>query len=156
MAGCVATATRECAVLKGIDPILTPEALHVLASMGHGDELVVADANFPSVASGRRVVQLTGADAPRVLRAVLALIPLDTFVEVPAFTMEVVGDPERITPPVAEFLPLLKEAGFTALPGRIERHAFYARAREAFAVFRTGEGRGYGNIIVKKGVVRWP
>lgn len=141
-------------MLTGIDKLLTPDALHALASMGHGDELVIADANFPSATLARRLVQLPGADAPRVLRAVLSVMPLDDFVEMPAFVMAVVGDAAAVPPPVAEFLPLLRAAGLARPPEALERYAFYARAGAAFAVFRSGEARPYGNILIKKGVVR--
>jgi L-fucose mutarotase len=141
-------------MLTGIDPLLTPDALHALASMGHGDELVIADANFPAATLARRLVQLPGADAPRVLRAVLSVMPLDDFVEMPAAVMAVVGDAAALPPPVAEFLPLLQAAGLARPPEALERHAFYARAGGAFVVLRSGEARPYGNILLKKGVVR--
>jgi len=140
-------------MLRGLDPLLTPDLLHALASMGHGDEMVVADANFPAASVARRLVVAPGADAPRVLRAVLSVLPLDDFGGAPAAVMAVVGDPEAVPEPVAEFTALLRAAGVAEPPLRLDRHAFYARAREAFAVVRTGERRLYGNIILAKGVV---
>lgn len=135
-------------MLRGIDPLLTPDLLHALAAMGHGDALVIADANFPAETMARRLIRLPGADSPRVLAAVLTLLPLDDFIPNPAAVMEVVGDPEAMPPPVAEMTALLP-----APPLRIERQAFYAAARGAFAVVATGERRFYGNIILTKGVI---
>ena len=101
-------------MLKSIPPLLTPDALHALASMGHGDDLAIVDANFPSARlaaqGGARLVELPGADAPAVLRAVLQLLPLDTFTQDPARTMAVVGDSTAVPPPVAEFQATLKQA----------------------------------------------
>jgi len=143
-------------MLKSIPPLLTPDALHALASMGHGDELVIADANFPAAriaaAGGARLVQLPGADAPQVLRAVLQLLPLDDFGPEAAWTMQMAGDTEFAPPPVVQFEQVLSDAGEQpAQP--LERFAFYERAQHAFAVFRSGEQRSYGNIILRKGVV---
>ncbi|HTQ01225.1 MAG TPA: RbsD/FucU domain-containing protein [Casimicrobiaceae bacterium] len=141
-------------MLRGIHPLLSAELLHTLASMGHGDEIAVVDANFPAVSVARRVVALPGADAPAALDAILTVFPLDTM-EVPAvLTMGVVGDPQAIPPPVAEFAAVLTEHGFADQEiGALERHEFYERARKAFAVVRTGELRPYGNVLLVKGVV---
>jgi len=143
-------------MLKNIPSLLTPDALHALASMGHGDELVIADANFPSARlaaqGGGRLVQLAGADAPAVLRAVLQVLPLDSYTPDAAWTMQVVGDAVAIPPPVAEFRALLAEVGErAAVP--LERFAFYERAAGAFLILRSGESRKYGNILLRKGVV---
>lgn len=141
-------------MLRGIPPLLTPELLHAMAAMGHGDALVIVDANFPAVSVGRRVVTLAGADSPTALDAVLALFPVDTFEAPAALTMEVVGDPAAVPPAVAALQAVLARHGVAqASRGTLERHAFYARAREAFAVVRTGELRPYGNILLIKGVV---
>ena len=143
-------------MLKNLPPLLTPDALHALASMGHGDDLAIVDANFPSARlarqGGARLVELPGADAPAVLQAVLQLLPLDTFTADPARTMAVVGDAAAVPPPVAAFQAALAAAG--AAPAMaVERHAFYAQAGAAFAIFRTGEQRKYGNILLRTGVV---
>ncbi len=141
-------------MLRGIDPILSPELLHTLRAMGHGDEIVIADANFPGASVGRRLIRLDGIMAPDVLRAVLTLMPLDSFVDRPANTMQVVDDPSAVPPVVAEFQTIINEVADNRAPiGAIERFAFYDRAREAFAVVQTGENRLYGNIILKKGVI---
>lgn len=141
-------------MLRGIDPVLSPDLLRVLRAMGHGDELVIADANFPAETSARALVRLDGVDATRVLRAVLSLMPLDAFVEAPALSMQMVDDPQGVPPIVAEFQRIIDAVADK--PARIrplERFAFYERARAAFAVVQTGERRLYGNIIVKKGVL---
>jgi len=143
-------------MLKNIPPLLTPDALHALASMGHGDELAIVDANFPAArlaaARGARLVQLPGADAPSVLRAVLALLPLDDFGSEAAWTMQVVGDAAAVPAPVAEFRAVLREAGERE-PSALERFAFYERAAAAFAILQSGECRRYGNVLLRKGVV---
>jgi L-fucose mutarotase len=141
-------------VLKGIDPLLAPDLLHVLAAMGHGDELAVVDANFPAVAVARRLVRLDGVRASRALQAILSLLPLDTFTDSPAAVMAVVGDPTLIPPPVREFQPIVDAAaGRPVRLVALERFAFYERARAAFAVVATGDTRAYGNILVTKGVI---
>jgi L-fucose mutarotase len=143
-------------MLKNLPPLLTPDALHALASMGHGDEVAIVDANFPAarVAAerGARLVQVAGADAPALLRAVLAVLPLDDFGPAAAWTMQVVGDGAAVPPPVAEFQAVLRAAGeCDAVP--LERFAFYERAAAAFAILRSGEQRRYGNLLLRKGVV---
>ncbi|MFO1324149.1 MAG: RbsD/FucU domain-containing protein [Burkholderiales bacterium] len=141
-------------MLRGIHPLLTADLLHALASMGHGDEIAIVDANFPSVSVGRRVIGLPGADAPAALDAILTLFPLDAAASPAAFTMEVVGDPQAVPEPVAAFASVFTDHGLADSEiGTLERHAFYERARGAFAVVRTGELRKYGNILLVKGVV---
>lgn len=143
-------------MLKNLPSLLTPDALHALASMGHGDDVAIVDANFPSARlasqGGARLVELAGADAPAALQAVLQLLPVDTFTEQAVRVMEVVGDPAAVPAPVAQFRALLAAAG-EAAPVGLERHAFYAQAGAAFVILRTGEQRKYGNILLRKGVV---
>jgi L-fucose mutarotase len=141
-------------MLKGLDPLLGPDLLQVLAAMGHGDELVIADGNFPATSLARRLVRLDGVDAPRALRAILSLLPLDTFTPRPAAVMAVVGDPGVVPEPVRDFQAIVDAAAGRAVPlEALERFAFYERARAAFAVVATGERRPYGNILLVKGVV---
>ena len=141
-------------MLKGIDPLLGPDLLHILASMGHGDELAIVDANFPAAAVARRLVRLDGVNTPRALEAVLTLLPLDTFVKRPVMVMQVVGNPKQVPPPVREFQPIVDRAfGRKLRLAALERFAFYERVRNAFAVVSTGERRFYGNIILIKGVI---
>jgi L-fucose mutarotase len=141
-------------MLKGLDPLLSPDLLHALAAMGHGDEIVVADAHFPGASVARRLIRLDGVEAVRVVAAVVSVMPLDSFVEAPAAAMQVVGDPAAVPEAVADFGRVLDHAeGRKVRIEMIERHAFYARSRAAFAVVQTGELRTYANLILKKGVV---
>lgn len=142
-------------MLKGIDPLLHPDLLHVLRAMGHGDELAIVDANFPAASMARRVVRVDGVSATRTLEAVLSVLPLDDFVEAPCARMEVVGDPAAVPEIYREFQAIVDRVeGRSVALAKLERFAFYARAREAFAVLQTGETRLYGNLLLKKGVVR--
>ena len=141
-------------MLKGIDPILGPDLLRVLAAMGHGDEVVIADANFPAEANARRLVRLDGADAARTAEAILSLLPPDEYVETPAAVMAVVEDPDAEPAIVANFRRIAETAhGAPVAFARVERFAFYERARQAFAIVATGERRPYGNLILTKGVL---
>jgi L-fucose mutarotase len=140
-------------VLKGIDPLLGPELLSLLRAMGHGDEIVIADANFPAAANARRLVRLDGVGAPRAARAIAGVLPLDDFVPQAAFRMEVSDDPQMVPDVCRELAQVLEAAGYDRGVAAIERHAFYARAREAFAVVATGEPRFWGNLILKKGAI---
>ena len=139
-------------MLIGISHLLTPDLLHALASMGHGDEIVLADANFPATTLGKRLIHLPGVSSPEALRAVLSVMPLDNYVGQPALTMQIVGDSQTRPATVAEFDVLLQQHGYQASVA-LERQAFYQRAGQAFAVVATGELRTYGNIILKKGVI---
>lgn len=141
-------------MLKGIDPILSPDLLRILRAMGHGDTIVIADANFPAASISSQVVRLDGISATRVLKAVLSVLPLDTFVQDPTQTMEVVGDPTAVPEIVAEFQDLIDRlADISTTIAPLERFAFYDAAKSGFAVIQTGETRLYGNIILKKGVI---
>jgi L-fucose mutarotase len=142
-------------MLKGLDSLLNADLLHVLRSMGHGDDLVIVDANFPAATMGRRVVPMDGVSATRALEAVLSVMPLDDFVDEACARMQVVDDPDAVPEICKEFQGIidLAEGGRFKL-ARIERFAFYERARQAFALVRTGETRLYGNVLVKMGVVR--
>ncbi len=143
-------------MLKNIPPLLTPDALHALASMGHGDDVAIVDANFPAASmaakGGARLVQLAGASATQALQAVLQLLPLDDFVPEAAWTMQVVGDAAAVPEPVAEFAAALQAVG-EAPAATLERFDFYQRAQSAFLILQTGESRKYGNILLRKGVI---
>lgn len=141
-------------MLKSIPPILGPKLLHVLRAMGHGDDLVIADANFPGATNARRLIRLDGIPATDVLDAVLTLLPLDDFVDDSATTMQVVDDPDADMPIFGEFRTIVSRHEPTVELTSLERFAFYKRASSAFAVIQTGETRLYGNIILKKGVIR--
>lgn len=141
-------------MLKGIHPLLTPELLHALAAMGHGDELVVADANFPAQRICPRVIEQSGVDSPTMLEAILTVFPLDASIPEPAVTMQVIGDPHAIPPAVVGLHESLRAAGCTDQHWTsLERHKFYERAARAAVAIRTGELRPYGNLILVKGVV---
>ncbi len=141
-------------MLKGIDPVLGPELLATLRAMGHGDEIVIADANFPAAANAKRLIRADGIDAVRLAAAIAALMPLDDFVPAAAFRMAVVDAAGEVPPVTADFAAALAGGGYTGRIEPLERQAFYARAREAFAIVASGETRLYGNLILKKGVVR--
>ena len=141
-------------MLKNIPPVISPDLMSVLMEMGHGDEIVLADANFPSASIARRLVRADGHGIPLLLEAVLRFFPLDQYVDRPAALMAVVpGDP---TKPVIwdDYRRIIRASGekFTDFEW-IERFAFYERARQAYAVVATGERALYANIILKKGVV---
>jgi L-fucose mutarotase len=141
-------------MLLGLDPLLTPELLMILAAMGHGDELTIADANYPATSNAKRLVRLDGANTTQALAAILSVLPLDSFVDNPVHCMQVVGDPDAIPPAVADFQTVVDRlAGFPEKIGMIERFAFYERAKRSFAIVATSERRLYGNVILKKGVI---
>ena len=144
-------------MLKGIPAILTPELLKVLAEMGHGDEIVLADGNFPaeSMSKDAVVIRADGHTVPEILDAVLQLIPLDQYVKEPAALMEVVpGD--NVKPVIwEEYRSLLNKHGENPQAVEMmERFAFYERAKKAYAIVATGETAIYANILLKKGVVQ--
>ena len=142
-------------MLKGLDPLLSPDLLQTLRAMGHGDEIVIVDANYPAEAMDLPVVRLDGVSATAVLDAVLSVMPLDTFVPEAAWRMEVVGKPDAQEPIFGEFSEAVRRhEGSDFAVSTLERFAFYERAKSCFAVVATGERRLYGNIILKKGVVR--
>lgn len=141
-------------MLRGIDPIIGPELIFTLRAMGHGDEIAIVDANFPAVAMAKRLVRLDGHDAVRVADAVLSLMPLDRFAaDETAIRMEVVGEPDAVPPVCALFQDVIdrRDPGYKL--AKLERFAFYERAKQCFAIVATGERRLYGNVILKMGVI---
>lgn len=145
-------------MLKGIDPLLNAEVLGVLRAMGHGDDLIVADTNFPSDSVARQTVHgrllRIDAEAARVVKAVLSLYPLDSFVDDAAARMEVVGAPDQVLPVQQEVQAEIDAAEGKSWPMiGIERYAFYERAKKAYAVIQTGERRFYGCFALRKGVI---
>ena len=145
-------------MLKGISPIISPELLKALAEMGHGDELVIADGNFPchSVGKNSIVIRADGHGGPEVLDAILKLIPLDTYTDKPVALMEVVKGDTCGTPEIwstyeeilNKYEPDHHNIDYT------ERFAFYDRAKDAYLIIATGEKAIYANILLKKGVVK--
>ena len=141
-------------MLKGVPKILSPELLKILSEMGHGDEIVIADGNFPSENFGKRVVRADGHGGAELLDAVLSVIPLDTYADENFLLMQVVpGDTEK---PVIweEYARIANEKDGNVKRGSLERFAFYERAKNAYAVIASGEGAIYANIILKKGVIK--
>ena len=141
-------------MLKGISPLLCPQLLKTLAEMGHGDELVLADANFTAASHAQRLVRADGHSVAELLAGILALFPLDTFVESPAFVMQPVDETSGEPPVWFDYCQVMEAAEGRAIPLQpLERFAFYDRAREAYAIVATGETALYGNLILKKGVI---
>ncbi len=142
-------------MLIGIDPILSPDLLHVLRAMGHGDVIAIVDANFPAEGLGPRCIRADGSDAGAILRAVLSVMPLDTYTDEPAICMEVVSNPSEVPAAVQGFQAIINDtADAPRAIASIERFAFYDRAKAAFAVVQTGERQLYGNILLSKGVIK--
>jgi L-fucose mutarotase len=145
-------------MLKGIHPLLTPELLKLLCEMGHGDEIVLADANFTaeSLSSGRPVLRLSGAGMHQACMAVLSVFPLDGFVEQPVAFMKVGNTPDGYCSELQREVIRQMDIDGIAKPGQcepMERFAFYDRARRAFAIVQTGEMQAWANFIFKKGVI---
>lgn len=139
-------------MLKTIDPLLTGDLLAILRDMGHGDEIVLTDANFPAATVAQRLIRLPGIGADRVAEAILSLMPLDDFVDAPATAM---SSPDGRPPIYDDFDRVLADAaGAPVTMEEIDRFAFYDRAKSAYAVVATGERRLYANLILKKGVLR--
>ena len=143
-------------MLKNISPIISPELLKVLCEMGHGDEIVIADSNFPAHAVNNRVIRADGIGGVDMLKAVISLIPLDTYSEPNAMLMQLCeGDEDLPTPIWDEYKKVLVDSeGDKVKLGNIERFAFYERAKTAYAVIATGETEIYANLIIKKGVIK--
>ena len=142
-------------MLKGIDPVLNADILYTLRAMGHGDDLVIADANFPGETMAKRLIRMEAIDSPMLLGKVLRLLPVDDFVDDPLVRIEVVGDPDAVPEVCADMQAAVDAAvGGGRRIGKLDRFAFYDRARKAFAVIATGETRLYGCVLIKKGVIR--
>ena len=143
-------------MLKGISSLLSPELLQILAEMGHGDELVIGDANFPSCSLGRRVVHAQGHGTVQMLDAVLSLLPLDDFVQAPVSLMQVVPGTLPAGEPLiwADIRQQIQVHEGEKQIETLERFQFYERAKAAYAVIQTGERALYASVILKKGVLR--
>jgi L-fucose mutarotase len=140
-------------MLKGIDPLLGPDLLRILRAMGHGDEIAIVDTNYPAETDARRLVRMDGHAAPRILDAILSVMPVDDFVPQAVFRPAAQGDLNRIEAVFEEFAAVLKKhepaQTITALVGQ----DFYNRVKGCFAIVASGERRLYGNIVIKKGVI---
>ena len=141
-------------MLKNVHPLLGPELLYILGRMGHGDEIAVVDANFPAESHAARLVRMDGVTATALLEAIVSVLPIDSYVDVPVHTMQVVGDADAVPEIVREFQTIISRHSQVPIPhATLERDAFYVRSRNAFVIVATGETRLYGNILVSKGVV---
>lgn len=146
-------------MLKSIDPILTPDLLWLLASMGHGDDLAVVDANHPAAriaqsTSSQRLIQLPGMSMEVAIRAIMSVYPLDDFDPDPVRVMMPVDDPDRV-PEVqhAVLAEIARAAGLAVAPGGLSRSDFYRGAAASFGVVQVGDSRGYGCFLIRKGVI---
>ena len=142
-------------MLKKLNPLLTPDLLYVLRAMGHGDEITIVDGNYPAESAGPQVVRLDGVSATDALDAILSVMPLDDFVPEACWHMQPAAGASPDQPIFAEFKAVVaRHEGPKFTLGSIERFKFYERANRAYAMVATGERRLYGNIILKKGVIR--
>ena len=142
-------------MLINIDPILSPKLLSTLRSMGHGDRLILADANFPATSLAKRLIRLDGIDIPNAAKAILSVFPLDSFIDCPVIRMEIDNNPEEINDVHTDFINILKEtSGDKWKIGTIERLQFYKEAKEAYAIVSTTDARAYGCFILTKGVIK--
>lgn len=145
-------------MLQGISKLLTGDLLKALCDMGHGDELVIADANFPGESVARRLIRCPGISGTDLLRAIAPLIPLDAYSPAPALVMQLTdSDRAKGMPDPAiwgEYEAILRQNyGADTRVNTIERYAFYERAKAAYLVIQTGEERIYGNLLLAKGVI---
>lgn len=146
-------------MLRNFDNRLTADVIRCLRAMGHGDDLVICDTNFPADSVARHTVtgellRMDNLTAAEAIDAILSVMPLDSFVDAPASRMEIVGKPDEIPPVQAEVQAVIDKHEGRAWPmGQVERFAFYDKARDAYAVVVTGETRFYGCFILKKGVI---
>ena len=146
-------------MLKNLDPLLNADVLYALRAMGHGDDLILCDTNFPADSVARqtmlgKLLRIDGVNAARATRAILSVLPLDTFVDDAALRMEIVGQPDEVPPVQVEVQWEIDQAEGKSWPmGSIERFAFYERAKQAYCVVATGETRFYGCFLFKKGVI---
>lgn len=141
-------------MLKNVPSIISPELLKILHEMGHSDEIVIGDGNFPAASNAKRLVRADGHGVPELLDAILQLFPLDTYVEAPVMLMQVTpGD--DVDPVIwKEYRKIVDKHQDDVKFEEIERFAFYERARNAYAIVATGESALYANVILKKGVVK--
>ena len=142
-------------MLINIDPVLSPELLSVLQSMGHGDRLVLCDANFPAHSHNPLVIRLDGIDIPRAAKAILSVFPLDSFVPYPVQRMEIDNNPNEINEVHQDLINVVKEiSGSNWNIGSVERQQFYKEAKNAYCIVSTSETRPFGCFILTKGVIK--
>ena len=141
-------------MLKGIPHILSPDLLHALQAMGHGDEITIVDGNYPGASAGPRLIRADGHTGTDLLEAILSVMPLDDFVPDPVVVMQVVGDAGQKPPVVAAYEKIVQRFEPKMAVTSLERFAFYKRANAGYAMVQTGGQRLYGHIILKKVVIR--
>ena len=142
-------------MLINVDPILSPELLSTLRSMGHGDNLVLCDSNYPALSTSKKIIRVDGLDVPRVASAILSVFPLDSFVRAPVKRMEIDGKPDELNEVHQDLIEVVKNISGPNWDIRsIERQQFYKQSLDAFATVVTGESRPYGCFIFTKGVIK--
>ena len=145
---------RNVLMLKGINPILGPEILYTIRSMGHGDKLALVDSNFPSSSLNSEVIRLDGVNIKSAAEAILSLFPLDSFVDFPALRMEMDNNPKEINEVHKDFINAIKNySGDNWNVGSISRMNFYEEAKKVYAIIQTSESRPFGCFIITKGVI---
>jgi L-fucose mutarotase len=140
-------------MLKGLDPLLGPDLLKVLRAMGHGDEIAIVDGNYPAEEHAKRLVRMDGHDAPRILDAILSVMPVDDMVPEAVWRPAAYLDPSRIEPVFEAFAQVLARHEPKQKIVPLAGEAFYNKVKASFAIVASSEPRLYGNIIVKKGVI---
>ncbi|MBG1233807.1 RbsD/FucU family protein [Aestuariivirga litoralis] len=140
-------------MLRGINPLLSPDLLKVLCAMGHGDEIAIVDGNYPADTDAKRLVRLDGHSATDILEACLSVIPLDEMVPDCAFRPAAGGDPKRIEPIFTDFEKIVKKWEPARDVKPLIGKEFYDRVKACYAIVASGERRLYGNIVLKKGVI---
>ena len=140
-------------MLKGIDPLLSPELLRVLRAMGHGDEIAIVDGNYPAEEHAKRLIRLDGHGAPRILDAILSVMPLDDMVPEAAWRPAAYLDPQRMEPVFADFARVLAKHEPKQKLVPLVGEDFYGKVKACFAVVASSEPRLYGNVILRKGVI---
>jgi L-fucose mutarotase len=140
-------------MLKGIDPLLGPDLLAILRTMGHGDEIAIVDGNYPADTDAQRLVRMDGHDAPRIAEAILSVMPVDEFVAEAVFRPAAYGDAKRIEPVFSDFDSVLKKYEPKQKISVLVGSDFYNRVKACYAIVASGERRLYGNLILRKGVI---
>ena len=140
-------------MLKGIDPLLGPELLAILRTMGHGDEIAIVDGNYPAGTDAQRLVRMDGQDGPRIAGAILSVMPLDEFVPEAVFRPAAYGDAKRTEPVFSDFEAVLKKYEPKQKISVLVGSDFYNRVKACYAIVASGERRFYGNLILRKGVI---
>ena len=142
-------------MLINVDPLLSPEILSILRSMGHGDRFILSDANFPSYSHNSTLIRMDGLNIPQAAKAILSVFPLDSFITEPVLRMEIDGQPDEIIQVHQDLINTVEHvSGNNWKVGSIERQKFYVEAKKAFAVITTSDTRPYGCFIFTIGVLK--